>query len=83
MRWPGSVAGGRASKPSRLALSAYQPMTTGPRETSPDAGAAKLKTLSTLLASDRVRPGCMSPSEIDGFLAALAVGPGLIPAPED
>jgi uncharacterized protein len=73
---------GRTLKPSRLALSAYQPMTTGPRETYLD-GRAKLEALDTLLASDRVRPSTMSLSEIDGFLAALAIGPGLMPAPED
>jgi uncharacterized protein len=73
---------GRTLKPSRLALSAYQPMTTGPRETYLD-GRAKLEALDTLLASDRVRPSTMSLSEIDGFLAALAVGPGPIPTPED
>jgi uncharacterized protein len=73
---------GRTLKPSRLALGAYQPMTTGPRETYLD-GRAKLEALDTLLASDRVRPSTMSLSEIDGFLAALAVGPGPIPTPED
>jgi uncharacterized protein len=83
IRWPWSAAGGGASKSSRLALGAYQPMTAGPYETSPDAGRSKLKALGALLATDRVRPGTMSPSEIDGFLAALAVGPGRIPAPED
>jgi uncharacterized protein len=83
IRWPWSAAGGGASKSSRLALGAYQPMTAGPYETSPDAGRSKLKALGALLASDRIRPGCMSLSEIDGFLAALAIGPGLMPAPED
>jgi uncharacterized protein len=82
MRWPWSAAGGGTSKPSRLAFGAYRPMTTGPRETYLD-GRAKLEALGTLLASDRVRPSTMSLSEIDGFLAALAVGPGPIPTPED
>ncbi len=79
--WP--AAGGGTSKPSRLALGAYQPMRTGPRETSLDGAGSKFEALGALLNSDRIRPGCMSLSEIDGFLAALALGPGLIPAPED
>ena len=37
--------------------------------------ALDLAELNTLLASDRVRPGCFSLSELDGLLAAILVGP--------
>jgi hypothetical protein len=34
-----------------------------------------LAELGKLLASSRIRPGCFSLSELDGFLAAIVVGP--------
>lgn len=39
------------------------------------ATAPDLTELESLLASDRVRSGCFSLSELDGFLAAITVGP--------
>jgi uncharacterized protein len=42
---------------------------------SKNPASSDLTELGALLASSRIRPGCFSLSELDGFLAAIVVGP--------
>ena len=83
IRWPCFAAGGGASKSSRLALGAYQPMTAGPYETSPDQAAQSSRPWTT----PRLRPRPPRHHEplprSTASSPALASGQGPSRAPED
>ena len=44
----------------------------------PPAGPVDLDALDAFLLSDRAPEGSMGLSDLDGFLTAIAVGPGLV-----